>query len=266
MRHSPLTEFALLARAPDEALDLERLSSCIARIGTPALDAAALGGTLDRLAEQVADDVHPGSPPDELVAALARTIGGRLGFRGTPDVFNGPEGSFLDKVVERRTGLPILLAVVWILLGKRLGVPIVGIGYPGHFLVGLELPGARLYVDPFAGGEPREAVDLLARLPPGAGRNLLDPSPTRAILTRVLTNLKHLWVGAGAHEAALGAVDRLLLLGGEVPGELRDRGLLALRLARTTEGRRDLERYLAIAADAPDRADVERILGRGTGR
>lgn len=262
MRHSPATEFALLARAPDEALDLERLVISVARMGASSLDASTVSATLDRLAAQIADDISPSGPPDKLAAALATAIGGRLGFRGGPEVFGGAEGSYVDQVLDRRTGLPILLTIVWMLLGRRLGVPIVGIGYPGHFLAALDLPGVRLYVDPFAGGQPCEAADLLGRLPPDAGRRFLDPSPPRAIVTRVLVNLKHLWIGASDHERALGAVDRILLLSGEVPSELRDRGLLALRLGRTTEAQRDLGRYLVVATGAPDRADVESVLAR----
>jgi regulator of sirC expression with transglutaminase-like and TPR domain len=91
---------------------------------------------------------------------------------------------------------------------------------------------------------------------------VLDPTPTRAIVTRVLVNLKHLWVGAGDHALALGAVDRILLLAGEIPAELRDRGLLALRVGRTTEARRDLERYLTVAGAAPDRVEVLKVLAR----
>lgn len=262
MRHSPLTELALLARVPDEALDLERLVLAVARTGTPELDAAAVSAELDRLAERVADEVSPSSPPDRLASGLARAIGGTLGFRGDPGVFAGPEGSYLDRVIERRTGLPILLAIVWMRLGARIGVPISGIGYPGHFLARLDLPGAPIYVDPFAGGALVDAADLLARLPPGAPRTLLDPSPTRAIVHRVLTNLKHLHVDRGEHDLALGVVDRLLLVSGEIPVEVRDRGLLLLRLGRRPEGVRDLERYLALAPEAADRAAVESVLAR----
>ncbi len=262
MRHSPLTEFALLARVPDEALDLERLALSVARLGNPGLDPAAVSAELDQLAERVADEVTPSMPPDRLAAGLARVIGGTLGFRGAPEVFAGPEGSYLDRVLERRAGLPILLAIVWMRLGARVGVPISGIGYPGHFLARLDLPGAPLYVDPFAGGALADAGDLLARLPDGAPRSLIEPSPTRAIVTRVLTNLKHLHVDRAEHDSALAIVDRLLLLVGEVPAELRDRGLLLLRLDRAAEGVRDLDRYLALAPDAADRGAVEGVLAR----
>jgi regulator of sirC expression with transglutaminase-like and TPR domain len=262
VRHSPITEFALLARLPDDALDLERLVLSVARLGTPTLDTEAVRRDLDRLADRVADDVSPSAPPDRLAAALARTIGGTLGFRGDPEAFGTPEASYLDHVLARRTGLPILLAIVWMRIGARVGVPISGIGYPGHFLARLELPGAPLYVDPFSGGAPVEASDLLARLPPSAPRALLDPSPTRAIVTRVLTNLKHLHIDRGDNDAGLAVVDRLLLLGGEVPAELRDRGLLLLRLARNAEGARDLERYISLAPEAADRSAVEAVLAR----
>jgi regulator of sirC expression with transglutaminase-like and TPR domain len=261
---SPLTEFALLVRAPDDTLDLERLVVCIARMGNPGLLASDVATTLDTLAERVADNAPPSLPPDRLAAALARVIGGTLGFVGDRASFGAAEGSYLDQVLARRTGLPILMAVVWVLLGRRIGVPIAGIGYPGHFLACIDLPGARIYVDPFAGGTPCEAEDLLLRLPPGLDRAVLDPAPVRAIVTRMLGNLKNLWVAQQDLERALGAVDRLLLTVGEVPHEIRDRGLLAHRLGRSAESARDLKRYLALAPNAPDAAEVARLLGTPT--
>ena len=260
MRHSPATEFALLARVPDDALDLERLVLCIARLGAPQLDGPAVSAELDRLARTVEDDVSPGAPPDRLAAAMARAIGDTLGFRGDPSVFGAAESSYLDRVLERRTGLPILRAIVWMRLGARLGVPVSGIGYPGHFLARIETPGAPIYVDPFEGGAVIEAAELLARLPSGAPRALLDPSPTRAIVARVLTNLKHLHIDQERNADALAVVDRLLLLGGEVPAEVRDRGLLLVRLGRDGEGLRDLERYLALSPDAADANAIRNLV------
>ena len=172
-------------------------------------------------------------------------------------------------VLERRRGMPILLSVVWMLLGKRLGVPIHGIGYPGHFLACVDLPGARVYVDPFNGGEVREARALLERLPtPGgstdAARRMLEPLGTRLIITRMLTNLKNLWIDRGAHTEALAAVDRILLVNGEQAGEVRDRALLLLHLGRPGEAARDLRRYLKIEPLAPDRAVMQQLLERAT--
>lgn len=262
MRHSPATEFALLARVPDEALDLERLVVSVARLGEPELDPAALSGELDALARRVEDSVTPGAPPDRLAASLARAFADELGFRGDASAFGTPDGSYLHRVLERRTGLPILLAIVWMRLGARLGVPITGISYPGHFLARIEARGAPIYVDPFAGGTQIEASELLARLPSGAPRAVLEPAPTRAIVTRVLTNLKHLHADRERNAEALAIVDRLLLLGGEVPAEVRDRGLLLLRLGRDGEGLRDLGRYLTLAPDAADADAIRNVIDR----
>lgn len=259
---SPLTEFALLARMPDDALDLERLAVAIARMGDPGVDAAAVARTLDDLAARIDDAVDRGAP-DRLAASLARAIVGTLGFQGSQDVFGDADASFLDRVLERRTGLPILLAVVWILLGKRLGVPIAGVNFPGHFLACVDAPGARIYVDPFRGGATVDVRTLLERLGPSHdARAALEPAGTRAVVVRMLVNLKHLWVDRRELERALGAVDRILLVGGELPPHLRDRGLLSLRLERTAEGVRDLRRYLALAPGAPDRDAIEGILAR----
>ena len=200
----------------------------------------------------------------EVIAArLAHAFAGELDFRGDPSRPPTPEASFLDRVVETRRGLPILLSVVWILLGRRLGVPVAGINYPGHFLVCLDAPGARIFLDPFRGGVVRDAGELLARLgPQSPDRKLLEPCGVRPIVTRILVNLKNLWVDRNDYANALAAVDRILLVGGEVPTELRDRGLICLHLERPTEAGRDFRRYLKVRPDAEDRPVIEALLQR----
>ena len=269
MKLSGAVRFAFAARAPDEVLDLEELTIGVASLGTPDLDFSAVSAKLDALADEVADQISLSAPPDRLAAQLSSAFGGRLGFRGDAAAYSDPEHSYLDAVLERRRGMPILLSVVWMLLGKRLGVPIHGIGYPGHFLACVDLPGARVYVDPFNGGEVREARALLERLPtPGgstdAARRMLEPLGTRLIITRMLTNLKNLWIDRGAHAEALAAVDRILLANGEQASEVRDRALLLLHLGRPSEAARDLRRYLKIEPLAPDRAVMEQLLERAT--
>ncbi|MSP54597.1 MAG: tetratricopeptide repeat protein [Myxococcales bacterium] len=267
MKLSAAARFALAARAPDEVLDLEELVIGIAAMGEPSIDYAAVSAQLDRLADEIRDDIRPSDPPDRVASQLAAAIGGRLGFHGDADVYATANSSFLDVVVAARRGLPILLGVVWILLGKRLGVPIVGVGFPGHFMVCLDQPGARIYIDPFHRGVVREARDLMARLP-GRGtdaesaRRVLDPTTERALLTRMLTNLKNFWIEADDHTRALAAIDRILLVGGEQAAEVRDRALVLLHLRRPTEAARDLRRYLKIAPGATDREVVEELLQR----
>lgn len=268
MKLSGAARFALAARSPDEVLDLEELAIGIATMGKPALDYDAVSRELDRLADAIRDDIRPSDPPDRVAAQLAAAIGSRLGFHGDAEVYATADSSFLDVVIETRRGLPILLGVVWILLGKRLGVPIVGVGFPGHFMVCLDRPGARIFLDPFHRGVVREARDLMDRLP-GRGRadadsarRLLEPTTDRALLTRMLTNLKNFWIDADDHLLALGAIDRILLVGGEQPPEVRDRALVLLHLLRPAEAARDLRRYLVLAPTAPDREVVEQLIER----
>lgn len=263
MAGSPLTDFALLARRPDEVLDLEDLCLAIARMGSSTLDTRHVSYELDLLAERIGDRVSPGSAPDRLASQLAAGLHGTLGFHGTAEVFATAEGSYLPSVLERRTGLPILLGAVWILIGRRLGVRVDGVGFPGRFLVSVaDTHGIRVWVDPFGGGAQVPVEGLIAALPPGVSRDVLEPASPRAIGVRVLTNLKHRWLDDGEHERALAAVDRILLLGGERPAELRDRGLLAAHVNRPSEARRDLRRYLVISPNASDRASVEALLAR----
>ena len=269
MKLSGAVRFAFAARAPDEVLDLEELTIGVACLGDAKLDFAAVSAELDRLADEVRDQVSLSAPPDRLAAQLASAFGGTLGFRGDPGAYSDPALSYLNVVLERRRGMPILLSVVWMLLGKRLGVPIHGIGYPGHFLVCVDLPGARVYVDPFNGGEVREARALLERLPTPRGstdtaRRMMEPVGVRLIIARMLTNLKNLWIDQGAHAEALAAVDRILLVTGENANEVRERALLLLHLARPAEAARDLRRYLVLEPLAADRAMMEQLLERVT--
>jgi regulator of sirC expression with transglutaminase-like and TPR domain len=258
MKHSPLTEFALLARAPDDTLDLEALCASIARMRDPAVDPGGIAHDLDLLAEDLQDRLPGPRRPDQLAAALRRELGGRLDFRGSQEGYDRLDSSMLDRVLKARRGLPILLSVVWMLVGRRLGLPIAGVNAPGHFLVCLDLPGARIYLDPFAGGEEVSAAMLMERV--AGNRAALVPASSRPIVTRVLTNLKHLGIDKENWQLALDSVDRIQLISGDHPTHTRDRGLLCLRLERRAEAARELRRYLQQAPEAPERREVERLL------
>lgn len=254
------TAFALDARMPDEAMDLEALCIGVARIQRPEPDPDSIRGTLDRLAAQVQDLVHPGAPPDQLSAQLREAFIGQLGFHGNTEDYGDPSNSFLDVVLERRTGLPILLSITWILLAQRLGVRLAGISYPGHFLVSVELEGVRIFLDPFHAGVERDPGALLAQLGPNAPRSVLQPASVRAIIVRVLTNLRHVWVSRRRWAEALEVVERTQLLVGERADDVRDRGLLLVRLDRAAEAVRELDRYLHLAPGAADRDEIEQLL------
>lgn len=260
---SPLTEFALLARRPDETLDLEALAIGVARIGRPEVRAADVAAQLDALAAQVADDIDPNAPPDRLAVAMSTALGGKLRLRGDASAYANADGSFIDRVIATRGGLPIALSVLWVSLGRRLGVPVAGVNFPGHFLACIDAPGARVYVDPFQGGQGVEARSLMLRLSPSHdARAALSPAETRPIVARMLLNLKNLWIDQQRYDDALAAVERILLIAGELPVEVRDRGLLCIHVGRAAEGIRDLERYIALRPDAADRPAIAELLAK----
>lgn len=258
-----MTAFALASRVPEEALNLEELSLCIARMRRPELNPAEVSARLDQMAAEVADVVLPGLPPDRLARALREAFGGRLDLHGDPDNYYNPDNSYIDQVIATRRGLPILLAVVWILLGERLGVPIAGVNFPGHFLICINDPSARIYLDPFTGGEvvdPASLLERLGRADRQQRQQALAPCGVKPIVVRMLTNLKHTYVDQGVHDMALNVIDRIQLLVGEAPNEVRDRGLVLLHLGRPAEGFRDLRRYLELSPDAPDQTAIERLM------
>lgn len=217
-----------------------------------------------RLSADTGVEPRPGLEA-ERVARLAVGLFGDEGFAGDVERYDEPENSLLDRVLARRRGLPILLGVVLLEVARRQHVPLVGIGFPGHFLVATRSQ-PPVVLDPFHGGRVVPRVALEARLlqvdgvPPGRARmeSALTPVGPRYILARINNNLKGSWLRRGQIPAALRAVERLLLVAPDLPEEIRDRGLMRLHLG-DDQGLLDLERYLEISPNAPD---AERIAAR----
>ena len=258
-------DFAALAAA-GERTDLARAALAIARIAYPDLDPAPYLRQLDGLAAAVRPRLHPGGSPEAAAAELAGYLFGECGFRGNQEEYYDPRNSYLNDVLERRTGIPITLSVVLIETGARLGLGIEGVGFPGHFLVRVAGSRGPLLLDPFYGGRPIGERELLARyrtfvgsdapaLPPDA----LATTGTPAILTRMLRNLLRAYLDQKDHAHALAADDLLLVLVPDSADEVRVRGLLYEHLECFGAALGDFRRYLELAPEAPD---AERIRER----
>jgi regulator of sirC expression with transglutaminase-like and TPR domain len=256
--------FATLVSA-GERMDLARGALEIARIAYPKLDPSPSLRQLDSLAATARRQVALDGPPEMAVAALATYLGDECGFRGNQDDYYDPRNSFLNDVLERRTGIPISLAVVLLETASRVGLSVEGVGFPGHFLVRVRGSTAPVYFDPFFGGRTIGSVELLARyralsrddtatLPADA----LAPTGTSGILARMLRNLLRLYLERRDHTHALAAVDLLLVLLPDSADELRVRGLLYEHLECSGAALDDLRRYLALAPGAPDAEAVRR--------
>jgi regulator of sirC expression with transglutaminase-like and TPR domain len=243
-----LGAFQELARADERALDLGRAALAIARIEHPSLSVERELAKLDGLAARSA--AAEASDEQARLERLLAFLFEQEGFRGNAEEYYDPRNSCLNDVVDRKLGIPITLSILTMEVGRRVGVEIEGVGLPGHFIVSAALGGRRIFLDPFNGGgvlTPAQAADVASK---AVGRpvKLADahwaPCGKRQILVRMLRNLKGIYARQSDWGRALAVVDRLLVLDGESPVHLRDRGTVLVRLDRLHEGATAWERYL----------------------
>ncbi|MCC6764900.1 MAG: tetratricopeptide repeat protein [Deltaproteobacteria bacterium] len=267
--------FARATAAGDEAA-IAPGALVIARIGHPELAPEPSLAALDALAEGIRPRLLAGDPPERRAAVLARYLFEEQGFRGNRDDYYDPRNSFLNDVLERRTGIPITLAVVMIEVGARVGVRLEGVGFPGHFLVRVSGCHDDHLLDPFFGGRPVAYDELRERLrafyaasgAPSDGNlqralpQALRSAGTSGILSRTLANLLAIYRERDAHDQALATVELLLLLWPDAPEYVRLRGLLYEQLECFASALADFRRYLALAPDAPTAAAIRIHLER----
>jgi regulator of sirC expression with transglutaminase-like and TPR domain len=250
---STRTQFANMATGPDDRINLAEAALLIAKEEYAALDISAYLRRLDDLAAAAGSDVRPSLAPAEQVAHLNHFLFVERGFAGNNDDYYDPRNSFLNDVLDRRTGIPISLSLVYSEVAQRLDLPVYGVSFPGHFLVKY-IGEAEIIIDPFFGtviGTEECAQRLRGIYGEDAklDRRLLRPASAREILVRVLSNLKQVYVQQSDFPRALSCVDRILLLAPDTPRELRDRGILYQRLECFAAALHDFERYLRLAPD-----------------
>jgi len=261
-------DFAALVVAGDRT-DLAEAALAIARIAYPALEPGPSLARLDDLAAAIRPRLPAGAGLEASVEALTGYLFGECGFRGNREEYYDPRNSYLNDVLERRTGIPITLSVVLIEVGARLGLSLDGVGFPGHFLVRVRGSGSPLVLDPFSGGRALGEDELLARYRAFRGTDAaalpadaLDPTGSPAILARMLRNLLRIHLERKNHDAALLATDLLLVLEPDSAGEVRLRGLLYEQLECFSAALEDFRHYLALAPAARDAEDIRERVAR----
>ncbi|KAF1014641.1 MAG: hypothetical protein GAK31_02128 [Stenotrophomonas maltophilia] len=256
-----LPDWDALGDLDDEALPLLPTALLIARDEYPDLQPAAYDAMIQTHVEHLRAEVESIEPSPLKMAAINRHLFDELGYSGDHDEYYDPRNSYLNQVFERRLGNPISLALVQIEVARRLGIPLDGVSFPGHFLVRLPVDGGVLVMDPFNGGRPLDVDELRERARSHLGgqdpddqvlAQILDPAPSRAILMRMLRNLHGVYAEAGQWDRAARSADRLLKLAPEQDDALRDRGLAYLQLDYLAGARRDLGRYLTRNPTASD--------------
>jgi regulator of sirC expression with transglutaminase-like and TPR domain len=254
---------AALFDSPEARLDVAALE--IASIETPDLDAQPYLAILDRMASGIASRLPSRAAAREFVPAANRYFFDELGFHGNEIDYNDPRNNCLNYVLDRRTGIPIALSVVYIEVARRLGQPVSGIGLPGHFIVECNDGEFFAYIDPFHSGRLLTADDCrqLARERTGsdADATALAPVGTRYILVRMLNNMRSAYFRSKQFEKMVAVTDLLLEGFPENAGYYKARGFARLRMRQFRGAQSDLEMYLKYAPDADDRPQVTQQLG-----
>lgn len=257
----------LLARGESE-LELDRAALLIAAEEYPAMSVTDYLAQLDALSEEsrrrmTRDELFN---PLACATALASHLFYEGRFTGNSKSYFDARNSFLNDVMDRGTGIPISLSVIFLEVARRLGIKLFGVGMPGHFLVKLSEDEAATYFDPFNGGRIltetncREMIEELY-----SGRVRFDPSflyavTKKQILSRMLHNLKNIYTTASDLNKLLGVIERLLLLSPDSILEMRDRGLTYYRLKKYSRARIDLEIYLRRLPQAEDKDKIKEVL------
>jgi regulator of sirC expression with transglutaminase-like and TPR domain len=248
-------EFSTLAAR--DPIPLARGALLIAKEEYPALDIDQYLGRLGDLAQEARTRVPDTADTVEKVQQLSDFLFAQKGFDGNRDHFGDPRNSFLNDVLERRLGIPITLSIVYLEVGRQLGLNLFGVSFPAHFLVKAIDERGELIIDPFNGGAILGLDEIRARLTQIYGQPvdihpaMLKAVGAREILTRMLRNLKNIYAGGSDWQRALGTLDRILLLDSRAVEELLERGAVHERLECFGAALADFRGFLAKAPEHP---------------
>jgi len=239
--------------------DLATAALTIAQIEYPTLDRDRYLEMLERMGAEAAVRLALATSGRAAVRALNEYLYEDLGFRGNSDHYDDSRNSFLNEVLDRRTGIPISLAIVYIEVARRAGLRVEGVNFPGHFLLRVPSvlapasgPDPFLVIDPFHDGAilDRDDCEQLYQQHAGDGElddRQLEPATRPQIVARTLMNLKRLYVRMRSFPQARLVSELLLAVDPSSLTELRDRGLLAYHLEDFHAALRDLESYLRLS-------------------
>jgi regulator of sirC expression with transglutaminase-like and TPR domain len=241
----------------------------IARDEYPQLDGAALSQRVQGLALSLRERVGVAAPLAEKLQALNHFLFVEQGFSGNHAEFYDPRNSYLNDVLDRRLGIPISLAILQIECARALEVDLEGVSFPGHFLVRVPMDDGLLVMDPYHRGRSVGADELRQRARPHFGDRDIDdqqllqmlaPASNRAIVARMLRNLKGIYAEQENWEKALRCADRLVSQGLAQAEDRRDRGMFYLRVGLGPRAVDDLRHYLEKAPEAGDAQEVRDAL------
>ena len=229
------------------------------------MDASVYLEALDLMAAEVRSRLPKNRYPLKVIQILNQYLFEEKGYTGNKVNYYDPDNSCLNRVIDRRLGIPITLSLVYLEIANRLQFPMVGVGMPGHFLVRPVIDEMEVFVDPFNQGETLFVADCKEKfhlIYPGAEwqDGFLSGVLPKHFLARMLMNLKAIYLQMEDFDKAVATLDKLLVLMPEQPQQVRDRGLLHYELQNYDLARQDLEGYLRSHPQAPDNRKIQQIL------
>lgn len=249
-------------------IDLARAALFLAQEEYPNLDPDVYLNKLDAIAAQIRDRLPAERYPMRIIQTINGYLYEDLLFSGNQANYYDPRNSYLNDVIDRRTGIPITLSLLYLEIAKRLDFPMEGVGLPGHFIIRPALAEMEIFVDPFHRGEVLFPADAQERLSQIYGRSIpmqpefLEATSPRQFLARMLNNLKVIYLNSGDLQRGLAQIDRILLLFPDAAYERRDRGLIAYQQGDWSQARLDLQQYLEQMPIAPDADTIQQLLDR----
>ena len=263
---TPLDYFASLVQSDAEFPLLEAAVS-LAQDDYPELDVQQVLGSVDQLLARLKRRVAADAPPLQKLRAVNQFFYRDLGFAGNLNHYHDPDNSYISVILQTRRAIPITLAVVWLELAQGVGLTARGVGFPGHFMVKVNLPNGQVVIDPLD-GQSLSREELTERLEPFQRRSgLIDESevplglylqvtPSRDIIARMLRNLKEIHTNQEDWARLIAVQDRLTVLLPKTWSEYRDRGLAHAEMGQLDRALADLDTYLANAKTEPDMAAI----------
>jgi regulator of sirC expression with transglutaminase-like and TPR domain len=262
--NSPASRFNEILSSPEDKIDLAEAALLIAKSAYRDLDVSTYLGRIDSLGRLLRAQTREDATAAERIVALNRFLFGDQGFAPNIENYYDPRNSFLNEVLERRVGIPLTLSIVYIEVGRRVGLPLYGVSFPGHFLVKCMLEQGTVILDPYCGGISLALQDLQQRLREVRGgevsraiiAGMLVSASKKEILARMLRNLKAIYMDGQDYQHALTTLDWILLVHPEAASERRDRGLTYLKLECYRAALEDLEHYLQMSPGAEDSEQI----------
>lgn len=243
-------------QADDVDIDLAAVALAFSIFDRPEAGEPRYADHLRSLVAEVAAAAAGAGALTDRLAALREVLVDRHGYDGDRETYDDLRNADLSQVIDRRRGLPVALAILWLHAGRAQGWTLEGLNFPGHFLVRLEAADGRAIVDPFNGGRTLEAAELRALLKGFAGDNAelapehTLPLPNRAILLRLQNNIKIRLLNAEDYDHALPVIERMLMVAPQDAALWREAGLVHRRLEKLRAAITCLETALALA-EAP---------------